>query len=329
MANGSSKVASLRDIAEAAGVSIRTVSRVLKGTGSTSAAARERVMVVSERLGYRPNLVARALRTGRTMEVGVVLGAVSELHMTKLRAFEEALREAGYSVFVLFGRRDATGADPTRQAVDRLMQRAPSGVAFFLGTDLDVGAAVRAVESAGVPCVLLDSRGVSGDSVEIGREDGVCRSVSYLAESGRKTIAYFGSDDRTRLDGYERAMAELGRDPIVVINAGMDAAKLDVLLELVPRPDAIQVSSDELALSVLAQFHARGIKVPDEMAVIGFDDRALTALSIPALTTLAQPNRDVGRAAAQVLIAKMGGEEPPETGWSQVLPMRLVVRESA
>ncbi|NQU40325.1 MAG: LacI family DNA-binding transcriptional regulator [Lentisphaerae bacterium] len=329
MASESSKVASLRDIAEETGVSIRTVRRALEGTGSTSAEARERVTEVAERLGYRPNLVARALRTGRTMEVGAVLGEVSELHMTKLRAFEERLREAGYSLFVLFGRRDRSGADPTRQVLDRLVQRAPMGVAFFGGLDLDMTEAIRETEAAGLPYMLLDHRGESGDVIGIRREEGVYEAIHYLARSGRRTIAYFGTDDRTRLDGYERAMAELGREPIIVINPEADPADLEPLLALQPRPDALQVSSDVLALKVLAQLHERGIAVPREIAVIGFDDRELTALSWPALTTLAQPNRDVGRTAAEVLLSKMGGDEPPAGGWSQRLPMRLVVRESA
>ena len=89
MADGMGRSASLRDIAEAAGVSIRTVTRVLKGTGSTSAAARARVMAVAERLGYRPNRVAQALRMGRTMEVAVLLSEVSAPQMAMLRALEE------------------------------------------------------------------------------------------------------------------------------------------------------------------------------------------------------------------------------------------------
>jgi len=101
------------------------------------------------------------------------------------------------------------------------------------------------------------------------------------------------------------------------------------LLALHPRPDAVQTHSDVIAMDVLAALHKRGVRVPAEMAVVGFDDRAFAALSWPKLTTVAQPNADVGTAGAEILLARIAGQPAPNGRWLRSCPTRLVVRESA
>jgi len=101
------------------------------------------------------------------------------------------------------------------------------------------------------------------------------------------------------------------------------------LLALHPRPDAVQTHSDVIAMDVLAALHKRGVRVPAEMAVVGFDDRAFAALSWPKLTTVAQPNADVGTARSEILLARIAGQPAPNGRWLRSCPTRLVVRESA
>jgi len=104
---------------------------------------------------------------------------------------------------------------------------------------------------------------------------------------------------------------------------------VECLLALDPRPQAVQVYSDVVATGVLAALHERAVRVPQDIAVVGFDDRHFAALTWPRLTTVAQPNREVGEAAAEILLRKLRGEPPPEGGWSRTLPTRLIVRDSA
>lgn len=321
-------MASLRDIAEASGVSIRTVSRVLRDTGYASPATRERVLKAAEQLGYRPNLTARALRTGCSMEIGLLVGDLSELHMVKMMALEETLRAAGYGLFVLFGHRSGETDGASGTVMERLLQRHPAGVAFMPGVSVDMAAAVAALEGQDIPYIQIDPRSDDWDAVIIAREEGVETSIRYLADRGYTRIAYFGGADPTRLVGYGGAIEALGYAPIVFTCDRVTGELVDQFLALDPRPDAVQVCCDEKALRLLGMLHDRGVRIPDDMAVMGFDDRELAATSWPALSTLAQPNREVGQAAAEILLAKIQGAPVPAGGWTRQLPMRLVKRAS-
>jgi LacI family transcriptional regulator len=218
-----------------------------------------------------------------------------------------------------------------------LMVRRPAAVALFPGPHaLMAGVAAQLAEAA-VPFVALDpKRGEAIDAVWVDRPRGVSDSVRHLAGRGRRRIAYLGPvGDRSRLDGYDAAMRALDREPLIVTVGGSVevranvAAAVDRLLACEPRPDAVQAYSDVTAMGVLAALHARGIRVPEDVAVVGFDDRDCAALAWPPLTTVAQPNAEVGAAAAEILLAKLAGKPRPEGGWTQILPTRLVVRESA
>ncbi|HEY3379480.1 MAG TPA: substrate-binding domain-containing protein, partial [Armatimonadota bacterium] len=162
-------------------------------------------------------------------------------------------------------------------------------------------------------------------------------AIHYLARQGRRRIAYLGqAHSITRLAGYYRALAELGISPLLIevddrddeqFSAARDAARR--FAELSPRPDAVQAYSDVMALGFIAGLHDLGISVPGEVAVIGFDDRRMAEVSWPLLTTVAQPSREVGVLAGKILLKKIAQEMRPPEGWTQTLPTRLVVRESA
>lgn len=325
-------MASLREIAQAAGVSIRTVSRALNRTGYVGPDSRKAIEQAVRQLGYSPNRYARSLRTRSSYEVAVLLWSVDELHMAKIASFEQHLREAGYSVMMFFGRSDKTKG--VQDLLNEVISYRPAGVAAFAVDTFPVVASVSQIEQAGIPVVVFDTR-EPVDSVRIDRQQGVYEAVHYLARSGRRRIAYLGAmGDSTRLEGYHRAMAELGREPIYIL-ASTPTGKRDKLIasarklaKMDPRPDAVQAFSDELAMHFLAGLHEAGLRVPQDVALVGFDDRRIASLSWPALTTVAQPNREVGQSAAKVLLAKIAGQTPPPGGWTQSIATRLVVRES-
>jgi LacI family transcriptional regulator len=233
--------------------------------------------------------------------------------------------------------------------LELLLERRPAGVAFFPECRMPIQRSVALAEAKDIPCVALDSSEGYADTVAMDRPQGVYEAVKYLVEKGRKRVAYLGYLDetcapptapwavfggRTRLDGYERAIAELGLEPIILpvgakvpaYEGGRNGAKL--LMAASSGPDAVQVYSDQMAAGLLAGLHEQGVRVPEDVAVVGFGDIEVASLVWPRLTTVAQPGRPLAEAAAEVLVKKMNGEERPAGGWSRTLPTRLVVRES-
>ena len=338
---------SLKDVAAVSGVSIRTVNRVLKKDGYASEATRKRVLDVAGRLGYRPNLAARTLKTGRCFEVSAIIGALDQLHVEKLFAFEQTLRRAGYSVHVFFGPRGRTNPAEVEPVLRAAVERRPAAVAVFPQSFLPAHKAQAYFGLQGVPHVFLDPMEREGvDAIWINRQQGVYEAVRYLWSQGKRYIAYLGvtsgrpSDPcffaaGTRFEGYERAMRDIGQPSIVLpvtldtdqYEGGREAGRAFVTLS--PRPDAVQTFTDEMAMGFLAALHERGIRVPQDVCVVGFNDCPYARLAWPPLTTIAQPLREVGEAAARVLLRKLKGEPTPENGWSEHLPTRLVQRESA
>lgn len=324
-------MSSLKEIAAAAGVSIRTVSRVLKNSGYASPETRKVVMAAANRLGYRPNRFARSLKTQKGYEVTVLAWSFDELQMAKIAGLEQALRQADYSASILFGKPEIEHAD---ELLQELLSRRPAAVvAFAASPKLDQFWAERLTEE-NVPYVLLDSKSEQVDSVRIDRQQGVYEAVLYLAAKGRQRIAYFGPQDVTRLDGYYRALEQLGREPICLFcedhgNESLIRLRAREILESQDGIDAIQMHSDETAMSFLMGVHDMGVSVPQDLAVVGFDDRNAARLCWPPLTTVAQPNRQVGAAAADVVMKKIAEQDAPLQGWSCSLPTRLVVRQSA
>lgn len=334
-------MASLKDIALAARVSIRTVARALNEDGYVAPRTRARVLDAAARLGYQPNLAARALKMGRSFEIVAVLGSLDELLMEKLSAFEQKLRAAGFSLHIIFDAAINRGQGLTEDLIQLLASRATAAVALFPRYDGQPAQAIRQLAGHGFQVVAVDASLDSGDRVVIDRQQGVCEAIEYLARSGRRRIAFLGpvagAHARTRLDGYRRAMRALRRKPILLPVAAaapggeyeQGRAGVELLRRLSPMPDAVQVHSDVMALGLLAGLHERGIKVPGDVAVIGFDNRQVASLCWPRLTTVAQPNREAGEAAAEILLQKIEDKGTIQEARSYCLPTRLVYRDSA
>jgi len=324
----------LRELADVTGVSIRTVSRVLKGERYVRAEVRARVLDAAARLGYRPDRRARSLKSGTGYEVLALAWSTDELHVAKMAGLEECLRDRDMSLSIAF---DTAGrpAERVEGFLAEAVSRRPAGVVLFSPGRADCRALVRPLAKRGIPYVVLDATDPAVDSVRIDRPRGVHESVHYLARRGRKRIGYVGPRQSSRLDGYRRALSELGRKGTYIdIKGGAEhfdnaRAAARSYVRRGARADAVQAYSDVVALGFLAGLHDEGVRVPDDIAVVGFDDRRAASASWPKLTTVAQPNHDVGRQAAEVLLAKVAGEPPPSGGWSRMLPTRLVVRESA
>lgn len=319
----------LRDIAQRVGVSIRTVSRAIHNSGYVDPDRRKAILKAAKELGYQPDRAARSLRTGRSFEVVALSQSMDELRMSVVAAFERVLRGKGYSVSMVFG---SVGIDRVEDLIREIRQRRPAGVLVLVHTLSWFNPIVEALEDTGVPGVAVDVDDGRLDRVCIDRQQGVYEAVRYLHEKGRRRIAYLGPRrSRNRLDGYDRAVSELGLEPhYLYVENWDDCVRLGRHLSAAkPMPDAVQAYSDEWAMGFLASLHETGVRVPADVALVGFDDRWMASLTWPALTTVAQPTSEVGEAAAEFLLARLTANEPPVEREVLRLPTRLVVRQSA
>lgn len=328
---------SLKDIADTAKVSIRTVARVIKNNGYVSPETRDSVNEVIQRLGYRPNRYARSLREQRSFEITVISWTHDEIHMEKLRALETLVRRHDYCMTLLFDPM-RTPAD-VEHVVEELRNRRPAAVAVISRPPLDDACWAQHLEEAQLPFLFIDSEDPRMDSPRTDRESGVFDAVEYLVSTGRRRVAYVGRVESyrgasARLRGYQRAVRKHELPEMVVpIESDLDkweAGRMAVesLARLWPLPDAVQAYSDELAMSFMYFLQKQGIRVPDDIAVMGFDDRRAARFASPPLSTVKQPNEELGQVVGELLLRKIHNQGPPEGGWSPAVRPTLVIRET-
>ncbi|MDX2593517.1 MULTISPECIES: LacI family DNA-binding transcriptional regulator [Streptomyces] len=326
-------MASIKDVAAAAGVSVATVSRVLNEHPSVSADARQRVMAAVQDLGYRPNAVARSLRTDQTRTLGLVISDVLNPYFTELaRAVEEEARALGYSVII--GNADER-PDLQDHHVRTLLDRRIDGL-LVSPTDGGSPLMLDAVR-AGTPMVFVD-RWIPGVQVPVVRADGreaVRDLVAHLCRLGHRRLAIIAGPAATttgseRVDAFRDAMAEHGLPlPDAYIGqgdfqAGSGRRVTEGFLDLPEPPEVIFAADNLMALGALDAVRARGLRVPDDIALAAFDDIPWFVHTDPPVTAIAQPTGELGRAAVRALVDRIEGRPPA----SVTFTARLVVRRS-
>ncbi|MFJ9779661.1 LacI family DNA-binding transcriptional regulator [Amycolatopsis sp. NPDC101161] len=321
----------LRDVAEHAGVSVRTVSNVVNGFRYVAPATRERVQASIDALGYRPNMAARTLRRGRTGLVALVVPEIDSPYFAELAARTVRIAERR-DLTVLIDQTDGD-AEREKQLLHGRRSQLVDGVLF---SPWAVAPAELAARTDTVPLVLLGEHdGAAGvDHVAIDNVAAAREATGHLLAAGRRRIAALGIQPRSlnatarqRLAGYQQALAEAGvpaePDLAVPVRRLHRADGHRAMLELLDRaepPDAVFCFTDELALGALRAAADRGVTVPDDLALVGFDDIEDGRFSVPALTTVSPDKDRIAELALDRLAAEPG---PPR---SIVAPHRLVVR---
>lgn len=325
-----------KDVAALAGTSPAVVSYVLNGgPRSVAPETRERVLRAVEALDYRPNRIAQSLRTSRTQTLGLVVPDTSNPFFSELaRAVEEAAFEAGYTM--LLG--NAT-EDEQRQTtyVRTFIERQVDGLVLVAAHG--PAECVQELHRARTPWVALD-RQIPGDlvapQVVVDNHGGARSATAHLIAHERRRIACIAgpADVRSAIDrvaGWREAMANAGlaadEGSVFHIPFGRRAG-YELARELLGSAqfDALFVASDEQALGVLRAMTQRGLRCPDDIAIVSFDGIAASAFAVPGLTTVAQPFDDLGREALARLIERI--KEPGRKPTSTVLPLTLVRRGS-
>jgi len=309
---------SIQKIAQLAGVSVATVSRVLNNSDTVKAKNRDRVLQAIKEANYQPNLLARQLRTSRSFMILVMVSNIANPFCAEVvKGIEEQAEKNGYRILLC-----NSGAD---------IERSRSGLSLLTGKMVDgiitMDAFTRLTELAAligdapwVQCAeYADAGAVS--CVGINDVDASQHVVSRLADGGRQRIALINHDlsykyARLRERGYKSVLhlRDLSYQAIEYasdLSAAAGMAAMTRLLAAEPRPDAVFAVSDTLAAGALRAIEKAGLRIPQDIAVVGFDGTELSEMVSPPLSTIKQPSRDIGRKAVDLLLNKIDNPDAP------------------
>ncbi|MDQ2716728.1 MAG: LacI family transcriptional regulator [Chloroflexota bacterium] len=324
----------IAQIAQIAGVSVPTVSKVLNGRTDVAQQTRDRIERVIEENGFVRNRAARALRKGKTGLVDLILPRLDdEYYLPILEGVEQVLREAGVRLVLT-----STNYKPENEVqwIDTVTDHSTDGILLVLPSE----EAIKHLDRSGLPFVLIHNQGdphSTTPSVRITSWEGGYVATHYLIKLGHQRIAYIGKtaqalDAIERIAGYRAALDEAGLPLDPRLQCAGDFTEVDgyiatkLLLELPEPPTAIFAGNDRQAVGVYQALHELGVRIPGEMSVIGFDNLPYTKIMNPSLTTVHAPRLELGRNAAMMLLHLIN-KEPLEMT-RVVLPTHFVARQS-
>ena len=322
----------IKDVAKKAGVSIATVSRILNDLPGYTVETRQTVLDVIQEIGYKPNAIARGLVNKHTNTIGVLLPSISSrLASVLLNGIENTAHHLGYSTIICNTERDGKR---TLEYLEVLGEKQVDGIIIvsewlrdlyeeaLVAMKIPVVLVLTVSSHLHIPHIKLDDRRAAYDATE------------YLIERGHKIIGMISGAENDqiaglpRIEGYRQALADnsltVSEDRIVygdfAYRSGMTC--MERLFERCPDITAVFATSDEMAVGVLSWAYKKGVRVPDELSVIGYDDTQDAEMAIPPLTTVRQPVYEMGQGAVEMLFS---GKERAE---SVIMPHRIVERDS-
>lgn len=325
------------DVAREARVSRATVSAVINRTNFVSPPLVQRVEAAMRKLGYRHNALARSLKTKRTDTIGVVVPSVVAHFLAELIvAVEDALDQTGYRMFLCHS---GESAERERHQLELLLERRVDGLVLVPTSDVNLALLRELVQ--GTPTVVLDRRlpELGVDTVATDNEAGGYQAAAHLASLGYRRLGGLSFDtaarsSRERLDGFRRVVRELGlsipSEWIRVASFPLKRSVRQIAMELLtatPRPDALFVGDPMTLMHLWSVLDELAIRIPEDLALVSFDDFAWAAHLRPALTVVAQDATAIARQGVELLLERISGavQRPPV---EVVLPARLIVRES-
>ncbi|SFA39538.1 transcriptional regulator, LacI family [Parageobacillus thermantarcticus] len=323
------------DVAREANVSMATVSRVVNGNPNVKPSTRKKVLEAIERLGYRPNAVARGLASKKTTTVGVIIPDISSIFFAELaRGIEDIATMYKYNIIL-------SNSDQNKEKelhlLNTMLAKQVDGILFMGGNITEEH--VSEFQKSPVPIVLAATIEPNNTipSVNIDYEQAAFEAVTYLLEKGNKRVAYVAGPtndpiNQKKLAGYRRALETHGltyEEELVIegdnsYDSGIEA--YEKIAELAEKPTAVFAGTDEMALGVIHSAQDHGVRIPDQLEVVGFDNTRLATMVRPRLTTVMQPMYDIGAVAMRLLTKYMNKENVENH--IVVLPHRIEYRES-
>lgn len=333
--NNSDQKVTIYDIAKKANVSITTVSRVFNNNPSVSRKTRRKVQKVIEEMNYVPNAIARSLVYQSSKTIGLIVSDVTNpFFADAIDGIESVLSNEGYTVLLCDTR---YSQERESRYISQMFEKRVDGIIIFSAYVSDIDFIKKAKNT--IPLVSVQSAFKEIDCINTTDEDGAFEAVDYLIKLGHRNIAFlvYDYDNSTianRTKGYLRAHESNGiavnEDYIIkskfASNVGYYMAKQ--LLEKHPEVTAIFAYNDMIAIGAYMAINERGLKIPDDISVVGYDDIEVASIISPKLTTVSQPFYDMGKNAAELLLKRIK-EDTEAIPQTILLPTKLVIRESA
>lgn len=328
-------MATIKDVAAQADVSVATVSHVINDTRFVSPELRERVLAAMQSLEYKPNQVARGLRSKRTNIIALVIPDICNPYFPELaRGVQDIAHQHNY--VTILGNSDRDIAQEKRLLHILSSQRVEGIIINPAGVSAEE---LLSIQSGGVPIVIFGHQIThpAFDAVMIDDRQAARDIVAHLIARGHRRIAHLGSprptSGRLRHEGYVQALQEHGLaiDASLVTEGawtqtgGYDA--MQTLLQRTALPTAVFAANDLMAIGAMMRIRDAGLRIPDDMAIAGFDNIDQSACVTPSLTTVHQPKHDVGKRLAEVLFCRLR-KEAPEAPQRIILPYSIEVRAS-
>lgn len=325
----------LRDVAKEAGVSLSVAARVMGNYGYVSREAKDRVLKTAERIGYQPNIIAKSLKTGQTRTIGVIITDITNSFCTTVaRAIEDAASESEYSVILCNSDEDATKEE---RYLKILIEKKVDGLIIAVSSDNNKY--LKRLIKDGLPVVLLDRRADDIQTMEVvlDNQGAACEAINHLITLGQQRIGIINGPpvvrtSRERFEGYKKALQERGIKMLPELvkygNFEMEKAKKCTyeFLSMENPPTALFVTNNAMTTGALLALHENRVKIPDQMAIVGFDDPEWAPLVKPPLTAVRQPTYSVGILACQALLQKIKKRKIRHE--EIVVKPKLIIRES-
>jgi LacI family fructose operon transcriptional repressor len=323
-----------KDVANRAGVSIATVSRVVNSLPNVRPELRRKVLRAVKELNYQPSRTAQRLRAKRSRVIGLVISDIQNPFFTSVvRGIEDVASERGYSLVLC-----NSDEDPEKERLYIDVMRAEGVAGMILATTSHVNSHIRNLLAHNIPIVAIDRRIKDRrvDSVLVANVKGAFQAVEHLLRLGHQRIGMVSMriipTGRERRVGYLRALRKYGvrsssrliRLGLAKPEGGYECARK--LIQLEPRPTALFVDNNMMMLGALEAIRESGLRVPEELSVVGFDDMPWAKLLHPPLTVVAQPTHELGRQAVESLLERLDQPDKP-VSHVQLMP-ELIIRES-
>lgn len=337
---GNQKKTTIKDIANVLGITPSAVSKALNDNPRISSQTKTAVLQVAENLNYQPNHLASALRKGKSNLVGVIIPrANSNFFSSIIEKIEDILNKKGYNVIIA---QSNDSYEKECKNIDALLFTQVDGIIASMANETKDLSYYNKIKRKGIPLILFD-RGENDLNVDyIGIDDYLSShiTVDHLVEQGSKRIAYIGGFSHTRIyknrtkgfiDALQKNGLKLYEDLIFECSLRKKEGKfiMQKLLNLPNRPDAVYVSGDYAALGALEVMKANNIKIPEEIALVGFSNEPFSEIVTPGISSIEQHSKEIGRLAAETFLKRIANPEATVSLNKMILNPKLIVRDSS
>jgi LacI family transcriptional regulator len=337
------EAATIKDIAKALGLSTSTVSRALRDSHEISTETKQLVLEYATRINYHPNPIALSLKEKRSRSIGVIVAEIANSFFSQaINGIESVAYDKGYNVIIS---QSHESYDKEVMTLQYLASRSIDGLLISVSTATKDLQHLRALHERGFPIVFFDRivEDINTHKVMVDNFRGAYDATMHLIKQGYKNIATITNSEnlsitRERVAGYVEALAQKNikaRKPMIkyCFHGGMILSEVEEaitqLMKNRPRPDAIFTSSDKLTTGCMRVLKAKGIRIPDDIAVVGFSNSDIIELLDPPLTVVRQPAFEMGQVATELLLQLIESKRPVKEFERKILATSLIVQQSA